>query len=250
MLKIENLSVKIEDRLVLQNLNLNIGPGQIHYLLGPNGAGKSSLSFALLGHPDYEIKRGKIIFNKKIINKLSPEERARMGLFLAFQNPIEFEGVNVFSFLKEAARNITDKEDLETAEILKKVISCLRKLNLSEATLERYLNIGFSGGEKKKMELVQIALFLSFLPKSKKMKLVILDEIDSGLDVDGIKIVSRVIKNLHREGKTSFLVISHLSKIINYLKGDKVHVLKDGKIVKSGNWNLIKKIEKYGFQEI
>lgn len=238
MLEIKNLTVKLEQTKILQDISLNIKKGETHFIMGPNGAGKSTLAQVLAGNANYEIVKGSILFNKKRLNKLSADKRAKEGIFLAFQHPLEVEGVKMFSFLKESLFQLTGKLSSPVA-IRKDVALNLNRLGMADNFADRYLNLGFSGGEKKKSEILQ-ALML-------KPKLAILDEIDSGLDIDSLKLVVAAIKKLQAKEKTSLLVITHLPRLADLLKPSFVHIMAGGKVVKSGDKKLISIIKKQGY---
>jgi len=242
MLKIENLIGQIDNKIIIKKLNLEIKEQEIHFLMGPNGCGKSTLSKLLVGHPSYSILDGKITFLNKNLCELNPDIRAKEGLFLAFQHPIEIEGINNLEFLKIALdqkREYLKKKKLNPLLFIKKIKKQLKILNLREDFLDRDLNVGFSGGEKKLNELLQILLL--------KPKCVLLDEIDSGLDIDGIKRICSLINNL-RKTQTSFLIITHNPKISNYIKPDYIHVMIDGAIKFTGGRELIDIIEEKGYE--
>jgi len=240
MLKITNLHTKIEDQEIIKGLNLEVGAGEIHVIMGPNGAGKSTLAYTLMGHPRYEIAEGEIQWENERINELAPDERAKKGIFLSFQHPEEIAGITVENFLRTAKAAITG--DYQSVVAFNKLLKEKAKLlNMDEKYLSRYLNEGFSGGEKKKNEILQMAVL--------EPKLAILDETDSGLDVDAIKIVAEGVRNLKSED-TSIIIITHHNKILDYLKPDFVHVLLDGKIVKSGDMTLAKEIEATGYEDL
>lgn len=239
MLQVKGLTVKAGGKKILKGINLSLKRGETHFLIGPNGAGKSTLGSVLMGHPNYKIKKGSIVFRNKNLALLSPDKRAQLGLFLAFQHSLEFEGVKIFNFLRQAKSKLS-KGGPNIAAFQKELLGNLNKLGLKESFAERYLNYGFSGGEKKKSEVLQLL--------SLKPKLVILDETDSGLDIDSLKQVSRAIVRLKKQEKISFLVITHLSRIARYLKPDFVHIMVDGKIVRSGDRHLINRVEKHGYK--
>jgi Fe-S cluster assembly ATP-binding protein len=240
MLEIKSLTVAVGEKIVLENINLTIKNDEVHFLMGPNGAGKSSLGFVLMGHPDYKIKAGKISFSGKDVSKLSPDKRAKLGLFLAFQAPPEFEGVELIDFLTRASSSVSrEKGGLFNPE--RKISPFLKELRLKEEFLKRELNLGFSGGEKKKSELLQL-LFL-------KPKLAILDEIDSGLDVDNLKAVCKTVSNFKKSKGRSLLIITHLPRIARFLKPNFVHIMADGKIIKRGGKELLQEIEKGGYKQ-
>ena len=243
MLKLENLSVKIKDtdNLILDNLNLNINNSEVHVIMGPNGTGKSTLSKVIMGNSDYEIINGDIIFDDKRINELSPDERARMGLFLSFQNPIDIEGVTNSEFLRTAINSKEEKVGLY--EFIKKLDNAIEELSMPNDMIHRAVNSGASGGERKKNEILQMKLL--------KPKFLILDELDSGLDVDSLKIVCKNICDYLSEfSDTSVLIITHYPRILEYIKPKYVHVLKDGNIISTGEYDLALQIEKNGYSKI
>ena len=243
MLNINNLSAKIENKQILKGLNLDIKAGEIHAIMGPNGSGKSTLANILSGKKGYEIS-GDINYQDKDLFKLDIEERAHRGLFLAFQYPLEIPGVNTSNFLKtslNAIRKSNGEKELDALEFLKIVKKKAKDLKIDEKILNRQLNVGFSGGEKKKNEILQMSLF--------EPKMVILDETDSGLDIDALKIVANGVNTL-RNKKRSFLIITHYQRLLDYIKPDFVHVLMNGKIAKTGCSELALEIEKAGYEKI
>ena len=243
MLKIDNLSAKVEKKSILKGLNLDIKPGEIHAIMGPNGSGKSTLANILSGKKGYEIS-GSIKYENKDLFKLEIEERAHKGLFLAFQYPLEIPGVNTSNFLKtslNAIRKSNGKKPLDALEFLKVVKSKASELKIDEKILSRQLNVGFSGGEKKKNEILQMSLF--------EPKMIILDETDSGLDIDALKIVADGVNAL-RNKERSFLIITHYQRLLDYIKPDFVHVLMDGKIAKTGCSELALELDKVGYEKI
>ena len=243
MLKINNLTAKIENKSILNGLNLEVKPGEIHAIMGPNGSGKSTLANILSGKKGYEIS-GEINYQDKDLFKLAIEERAHKGLFLAFQYPLEIPGVRTSNFLKtslNAIRKSNGKKELDALEFLKIVKTKAAELKIDEKTLDRQLNVGFSGGEKKKNEILQMSLF--------EPKMVILDETDSGLDIDALKIVANGVNTLRNNGR-SFLIITHYQRLLDYIKPDFVHVLINGKIAKTGCSELALELEKVGYNKI
>jgi len=241
MLKINNLTAKIENKSILNGLNLEVKPGEIHAIMGPNGSGKSTLANILSGKKGYEIS-GEINYQDKDLFKLAIEDRAHKGLFLAFQYPLEIPGVNTNIFLKttlNAIKKSRGEKELDAIEFLKMIKKKVLKLKFDEKILSRQLNVGFSGGEKKKNEILQMSVL--------NPKLSILDETDSGLDIDALKIVSEGVNEL-RNTKNSFLIITHYQRLLNYIKPNFVHVLINGKIVKSGGPELALDLEKKGYE--
>jgi len=241
LLKIEDLKAKIDNKDILKGLNLEIKPGEVHAIMGPNGSGKSTLSNVLSGKKGYEIS-GKVTFEEKNLLNLEVEERAHKGIFLAFQYPLEIPGVNTNIFLKtslNAIKKSRGEKELDAIEFLKLVKKKALDLKFDEKILSRQLNVGFSGGEKKKNEILQMSIL--------NPKLSILDETDSGLDIDALKIVSEGVNALRSE-KSSFLIITHYQRLLDYIKPDFVHVLINGKIVKSGGSELALELEKKGYE--
>ncbi len=243
MLKIENLQAKIDSKKILKGLNLNVKAGEIHAIMGPNGSGKSTLANILSGKKGYKVT-GTVTFDNKNIFDLGIEERAHKGLFLAFQYPLEIPGVNTSNFLKtslNAIRKSSGKKELDAVDFLKIVKNKATELKIEENILNRQLNVGFSGGEKKKNEILQMSLY--------EPKMVILDETDSGLDIDALKVVANGVNTL-RDKKRSFLIITHYQRLLDYIKPDFVHVLMDGKIAKTGCSELAQELEKVGYEKI
>ena len=235
-LEIKDLDVSVDGNKILKNINLEIKEGEIHALMGPNGSGKSTLAHVIMGNPKYTVDKGSIVFNGQDLLNLKPEERAKLGIFLAFQHPVEVSGVNVFNFLRTAYTKL-HSEEIDIEEFEKVIVKKLKMLGMSEYFISRYLNDGFSGGEKKKFEVLQMLIL--------RPKIAILDEIDSGLDVDSLKTISKLIKGLTKN--TGILLITHYERILKYIKPHFVHVIIDGKIVESGNSTLVSIIEKNGY---
>jgi Fe-S cluster assembly ATP-binding protein len=238
LLKIKNLKTQIEGKEILKGLNLEIRKGEIHAIMGPNGAGKSTLANTLMGHPKYEVTDGEMILEGEVINDLKANERAKRGLFLSFQYPEEIPGVTVENFLRTAKIAVTGKP-LKVMAFKKALKEKMELLEMKEEYAQRYLNQGFSGGEKKKNEILQMAIL--------EPKLAILDETDSGLDVDAIRIVAQGVNSL-KNSENSMLIITHHNKILDYLQPDFIHILVDGKIVKTGDFSLAKEIEANGYE--
>ena len=241
MLEIKNLKASIENKEILKGLNLNIKAGEVHAIMGPNASGKSTLSNILSGKKGYEIS-GEVRFENNNLLKLGIEERAHKGIFLAFQYPLEIPGVNTNNFLKtslNAIKKARGEKELDAIEFLKLVKKKSSDLKIEEKILNRHLNVGFSGGEKKKNEILQMSIL--------NPKLSILDETDSGLDIDALRIVSEGVNTL-RGSKNSFLIITHYQRLLNYIKPDYVHVLKNGKIIKTGNFELAHELENKGYE--
>ena len=240
MIDIKNLKVSVEDKDIIKNLNLKINKGEVHAIMGPNGSGKSTLSYALSGKEGYETE-GEIIYNGENIMELNIEERAQKGIFLAFQYPIEIPGVFTNNFLRtslNAARKAKGEKELNAVEFLNLVKEKSQKLKIDKEMLSRPLNVGFSGGEKKRNEILQMSLL--------EPNFIIMDETDSGLDIDALKIVSNGV-NAMRSPDRSFLIITHYQRLLNYIKPDFVHVFSDGKIVESGDWKLALELENEGY---
>lgn len=244
MLLIENLQASIEDKQILNGINLTINPGEVHAIMGPNGAGKSTLSSVLAGRSDYEINGGSITFNGKDLMEMSPEDRAREGVFLAFQYPVEIPGVSTTNFLKTAineTRKYKGLEPMEATDFLKLMREKMELMEMDKSLISRALNEGFSGGEKKRNEVFQMAML--------EPKLCIMDETDSGLDIDALRLVSNGVNKL-RNKERSFVVITHYQRLLDYIVPDFVHVLYKGRIVKSGDANLAKELETKGYDWI
>lgn len=243
LLKISDLHVSVDGVSILRGLDLSIACGEVHVIMGPNGSGKSTLAHVLAGHPSYQIDSGTIFYDDKDIMALAPEERAREGVFLAFQYPLEIEGVTNMTFLKaafEAQRTAQGRSVLDAAAFLRRVRACAEGLGISDEMLRRPLNVGFSGGEKKRNEILQMALF--------EPKLAILDETDSGLDIDALRIVAEGV-NAVRTPERAVLLITHYQRILDYIKPDFVHVLVRGRMVASAGAELAQHLEKHGYAD-
>jgi len=244
-LEIKDLHVSVEGKQILKGLDLSVSKGEVHAVMGPNGSGKSTLAYSIMGHPKYKIDKGDIIFNGESILKKSPDLRSQLGLFLAFQYPVSVSGLKLFNFLRAAynSTHSTDKSKptitiLEFRDILK---NKLEELNIDQSFAQRYLNEGFSGGEKKRCEILQMSLL--------QPKIAIMDETDSGLDIDALKVVSDAISKLS-SANLGILLITHYQRILQYVNPDRVHVMMDGRIVESGSSDLAEKLEKQGYDWI
>lgn len=242
MLKIKNLTVKATDKDILNNFNITINDGEIHAIMGPNGTGKSTLSKVIMGNEDYIIVDGDIIWNNVVINELKTDERARLGLFLSFQSPLSVEGVTNSDFLRTAINSNRDKP-LGLYEFIKKLDEVQEELKMPSDMIHRSINDNASGGERKKNEILQMKLL--------NPKFIILDELDSGLDVDSLKIVCNSINDyLEKNKDVSVLIITHYPRILEYIKPNYVHILNNGNIVSTGDYELAQKIEKEGYSKI
>lgn len=238
MLEIKGLKVSVEDKEILKGIDLNINAGEIHVVMGPNGAGKSTLTNAIMAHPKYEITEGSISFQGQDITSMGADERARLGIFMSFQTPQEVPGISVENFLRASKMAVTG-ENVPVLKFRKELKNIMKELNFNGDYADRYLNVGFSGGEKKKNEILQMKVL--------DPKFVMLDETDSGLDVDATRIVSEGVKNFLTEDK-AVLIITHHSQILESLEPDFVHIIVDGKIVKTGGKELIAEIEENGYK--
>ncbi len=244
MLSIKKLNCEISGHKILNGLDLEIGPGEVHAIMGPNGSGKSTLASVISGNENYEVTSGSIDFLKKNILELSPEERSHLGIFMSFQYPVEIPGVTVSNFIKAAMdeqKKGHGAKPLSAGELLSLMKENLALLNMDSAFLSRAMNDGFSGGEKKRNEIFQLAML--------QPKLCILDETDSGLDIDALRTVASGVNSL-RDNHRSFLIITHYQRLLDYIRPDKVHVLSGGKIVTSGDASLALKLEESGYDGI
>ena len=244
MLTIKNLHAQVEDTAILKGLDLEIGPGEVHAIMGPNGSGKSTLASVLAGREDYEVTAGSIDFDGTDLLELDASERAREGLFLAFQYPTEIPGVGNMTFLRtalNAQRKFRGEEEMSATDFLKIVRSKAKELNIDGEMLKRSVNVGFSGGEKKRNEILQMAVL--------EPKMCILDETDSGLDVDAMKLVAKGVNSLRSVGR-SFLVITHYQRLLDHITPDVVHIMADGRIVKTGGPQLALEVENNGYTDI
>ncbi len=243
ILKINNLRVSIEDKFVLNGVDLIIQKGEIHALMGPNGSGKSTLAQVIAGNPQYEVTDGEVLFDGSSILDMEVDERARQGVFLAFQYPVAIPGVPVLSLMRAAynARHTDNK--ITVAKMRKLLEEEAKKLHINTEFIDRAIHEGFSGGEKKKLEMLQMAIL--------KPKMIILDETDSGLDVDALQVVAESVNAYKKENpETAILLITHYQRILRYIKPDHVHVMKEGKIVRSGDAGLAEELEKSGYQDV
>ncbi|OIM99124.1 Fe-S cluster assembly ATPase SufC [Idiomarina sp. MD25a] len=241
MLTIKDLHARVEEKTIIKGLNLEIKPGEVHAIMGPNGAGKSTLGYVLSGRDGYEVEQGEVTFNGANLLDMEVEERAQAGLFLAFQYPVEIPGVSNMEFMKEsvnAMRKARGEDELSSAEFLKMAKEACKQVNLPLDFLKRGVNEGFSGGEKKRNEIMQLIML--------KPKLAILDESDSGLDVDALQVVANGV-NSQRDGERSFIVVTHYQRLLDFIEPDYVHILAQGKIVKSGGPELAKEVEASGY---
>ncbi|BAF70127.1 Fe-S cluster assembly ATPase SufC [Nitratiruptor sp. SB155-2] len=242
MMKINNLHAKIGEKEILKGIDLELFKGKVHAIMGPNGAGKSTLSKTIVGHPDVEVTEGEILYKGKNIVEMEPEERALEGIFMSFQHPVEIPGVNNAYFLRtalNAKRKHQGLKPLNAAEFLRLLKEKIKELGMREEMIHRSLNEGFSGGEKKLNEILQMEIL--------EPDFVILDEIDSGLDIDALKKVSEAINNMRDENRT-FMIITHYRKILDYIEPDYVHVLKNGKVLRTGGLEIVDALEKEGYK--
>lgn len=243
MLEIRDLHTVVDGKPILRGVNLKIVAGEVHAVMGPNGSGKSTLAYVLAGREGYQADRGEVLYDGKMLLELTPEERARAGLFLAFQYPVEIPGVANATFLRtavNAARSARGEEELSAMAFLKEARTKLKQLRMDESFLNRQVNVGFSGGEKKRNEIFQMAMLAP--------RLAVLDETDSGLDIDALKIVADGINRLRDAGR-AMLVITHYQRLLDYTVPDRVHVLAEGRIVRSGGKELAIELEKKGYAE-
>lgn len=238
MINIKNLKASVDNKEILKGLNLTIGKGEVHAIMGPNGSGKSTLANVIMGNPVYEVTEGKIIFENEEITEEPVDNRAKLGMFLAFQYPESIPGVTIVNMLKTALTNIEETE-YTTLELRLKVAEAMEQLGLSADFADRYLNEGFSGGERKRNEILQLAVL--------NPKLAVLDETDSGLDVDGLKVVGEGVSKLKTPDK-GYLVVTHYQRLLEYIKPDFVHVFVDGKIIETGGIELSDKLEQEGYE--
>ena len=242
MLKLDKINVSVGDKKIINNLSLDIKAGEIHAIMGPNGTGKSTLSKVILGNKNYGLDSGKILFEDKDISKLTTDERARLGIFLSMQNPISIEGVHNSEFIKTAI-NSNRENPIGLYEFIKDINAKAKELNINDEMIHRSVNVGASGGERKKNEVLQMTLL--------EPKFIILDELDSGLDIDSLKICTSTINKYLKEHKeASVLIITHYPRILEFIKPDYVHMMVGGSIVKTGDYNLALEIEKNGYEKV
>ncbi|HEY2767439.1 MAG TPA: Fe-S cluster assembly ATPase SufC [Solirubrobacteraceae bacterium] len=240
-LEIRNLHVRIEEREILKGVDLSIDRGEVHALMGPNGSGKSTLANTLLGHPSYEVTEGSIVFKGQDITEAEPHERAKAGLFLAFQYPVSIPGVSVANFLRMAI-NAQREEPIKIKEFGERLGHAVELLDVDRSFTSRHLNDGFSGGEKKRAEILQMAMLAP--------DVAILDETDSGLDIDALRTVAEGVDKLHTEQGLGALIITHYQRILHYIKPQFVHIMLDGRIVLEGGVELVERLEREGYDEI
>ena len=243
MLKIDNLHVAVGGNEILKGLTLDVPAGEVHAIMGPNGSGKSTLSYTIAGRDDYEATTGSVTLDGENILDLDPDERAAKGLFLSFQHPMEIPGVQTMNFIRtalNAQRRARGEEEMSAADFIREIRETGKLVGLDDAKLKRPFNVGFSGGEKKRMEMLQMAMFAP--------RFAIMDETDSGLDIDALKMVGEVVNKL-RAPERGFLVITHYQRLLEYIKPDAVHVLAGGRIVKSGGPDLAKELETSGYEQ-
>lgn len=237
-LKITNLTVEVENKKILDGFSLTINSGEIHVIMGPNGTGKSTLSKVIMGDNHYKILNGEIFFDNKLINDLTVDERARLGLFLGMQMPLEIDGVTNADFLR-AALHAKEGEKFKLYSFIKKMDKTVEKLKMNKEMIHRGINKGFSGGERKKNEILQMYML--------EPKIVLLDEIDSGLDVDSLKVVGEKVMEYYNEFNPAILLITHYQRLLDYIKPDYVHIMKNGHIIKSGDFSLVDLVERNGY---
>ncbi|CAL1329403.1 Fe-S cluster assembly ATPase SufC [Candidatus Providencia siddallii] len=241
MLSVKNLHVSVENNKILKGLSLDVKHGEIHAIMGPNGSGKSTFSSTLIGKDEYKIEKGEIIFKGKNLLKMTPEIRACEGIFSAFQYPVEIPGITNYFFLQTSINSIRkyrNQKVLDPCDFQDFIKNKIKSLNMSENLLKRFVNVGFSGGEKKQNDILQMAIL--------EPQLCILDETDSGLDIDALKNIAKGINSLRTKTR-SFIIITHYQRILNYIQPDFVHILHNGRIIKSGDFNLAKTLEEHGY---
>jgi Fe-S cluster assembly ATP-binding protein len=240
-LKIEDLHVEVEGKEIIKGISLEIKSGEVHAIMGPNGSGKTTLSLAIMGHPKYKITKGRILLDGEDITNLETDQKVKKGLFLAFQNPIEISGVKLSTLLVAEYNRVYGSNESVT-QVFSKITSLSKSVGISDSLLNRGVFEGFSGGEKKRVEILQLQIL--------KPKFAILDEPDSGVDVDGLKTISDVIKKVKEENNTGYLIITHYRRILDYVNADKIHVLYKGRIIASGSMELAKLIDEKGYEGV
>lgn len=238
-LKIKDLTVSVENKTILKDFNIEIKSGEIHAIMGPNGTGKSTLSKVIMGDSNYKVEKGKIYFDDKEINDLPTDERAKLGIFLGYQMPLEITGVSNSDFLRTAMRS--KDENFKLYDFIKKINQTVEQLNMDKQMIHRGINEGFSGGERKKNEVLQMYML--------EPNTIILDEIDSGLDVDSLRVVGENVMKYYEENKPAILLITHYQRLLDYIKPEYVHIMKNGHIVKTGDKSLVSLIEEYGYDD-
>ena len=238
MLKIENLHASIGDKEILKGINLTVGKGEVHAIMGPNGSGKSTLAYSIAGHPAYEVTEGEVLLDGENLLDMSVDERARAGLFLAMQYPVEVPGVSVANFLR-TAKTAMDGQAPKVRQWIGEVNAAMERLRMDPAFAQRDVNAGFSGGEKKRFEILQMELL--------RPRFAVLDETDSGLDVDALRIVSEGVNRLHDDSEAGFLLITHYTRILRYIKPDYVHVFVNGRVAEQGGPELADRLEEEGY---
>ncbi|EWG06992.1 MAG: FeS assembly ATPase SufC [Candidatus Aramenus sulfurataquae] len=241
VLKIQDLHVEVEGKEVIKGISLEVKSGEIHALMGPNGSGKTSLSLAIMGHPKYKITKGRITLDGEDITNLETDEKVKRGLFLAFQNPVEISGVKLSTLLVAELNRVRGSSD-SVMQMFQTIREYAKTVGVSETLLNRGVFEGFSGGEKKRTEILQMLIL--------RPKFAILDEPDSGVDVDGLRVISEIVNKLKKEINTGYLIITHYRRILDYLNADKVHVLYKGKIVSSGDMSLARLIDEKGYESV
>jgi Fe-S cluster assembly ATP-binding protein len=239
MIEVKDLHASVNGKEIIRGLNLSVRSGEIHAIMGPNGSGKTTLANAIMGHPKIAIESGQILVDGKDIKGMKSDERAKLGLFMQFQNPVEIDGVGLIQFLRTSKESITGSK-INFKEFMDNIKESMKKLDMNDDFIKRAVNAGFSGGEKKKSEILQLMVL--------KPAMAILDEPDSGLDIDALKIVASNIQEVAKQHSMGVIIITHYSRILSYIKPDTVHVMIDGRIVANGDYELVKRIEKEGYE--
>lgn len=241
ILKLEDLTIKVDDKIILDEFNLEIKSGEIHAIMGPNGTGKSTLTKVIMGDSDYKVVKGRIYYDNEDITNLPVDERAKLGIFLGMQMPMEIEGVTNADFLRSALR-AKEGNNFKLYSFVKKLDNEIEKLKMNKEMVHRNINVGFSGGERKKNEILQMNIL--------RPDIVMLDEIDSGLDVDSLKLIGESVMTYFQENQPAILLVTHYQRLLDYIKPDFVHIMKNGKIINSGNASLVQIIEKQGYDRL